>query len=87
MQSEHCEGVDEMEEISQLALVVVFAVGLLVSGQQFMEHRSKAFDRLGVAAETSRAVKKGAAFSRYVSGVLVRHQSEALVGLVQDHGL
>jgi hypothetical protein len=30
-----------MEEISQLALVVVFAAVVLVSGQLFMEHRVK----------------------------------------------
>jgi hypothetical protein len=47
-----------MEEISQLALVVVFASVLLVSGQLFMEYRaSKSFDGPAVATLTSGTVK------------------------------
>jgi hypothetical protein len=47
-----------MEEISQLALVVVFAAVVLVSGQLFMEHRaSKSFNGPAVATLTSGAAK------------------------------
>ena len=52
------EALDEMEEIFQLGLVVVFAAVLLVTGQLFMEYRSsKIFDGPAVAAVTSSAVK------------------------------
>ena len=47
---------DEMEGIFQMALVVVFAAVLLVTGQLFLEYRSsKIFDGPAVAAVTSRA--------------------------------
>jgi hypothetical protein len=44
-----------MEGIFQMALVVVFAAVLLVTGQLFLEYRSsKIFDGPAVAAVTSR---------------------------------
>ena len=47
-----------MEEIFQLALVVVFAAVLLVIGQFVMEYRSsKIFDGPAVTAVTSSVVK------------------------------
>jgi hypothetical protein len=47
-----------MQEMFQLALVVVFAAVLLVTGQLFMEHRSsKPFGGSAVAAAISGAVK------------------------------
>jgi hypothetical protein len=56
------EARDEVEEVSQLALVVVLAAVLLACSQLFMERRSsQIFDGLGFATETLRAVKKGAA--------------------------
>jgi hypothetical protein len=49
---------DEMEGTFQMALVVVFAAVLLVTGQLFLEYRSsKIFDGPAVAAVNSRAVK------------------------------
>jgi hypothetical protein len=57
-QSEHCGGQDDMEEVFQLALVIVFVAVLLVSGQLFMEYRaSKSFDGPAVATLTSGTVK------------------------------
>jgi hypothetical protein len=47
-----------MEEVFQLALVIVFVAVLLVSGQLFMEYRaSKGFDGPAVATLTSGTVK------------------------------
>jgi hypothetical protein len=47
-----------MDEIFQLALVVLFTAVLLVCGQLFMEYRSsKIVDEPAVAAVTSRAVR------------------------------
>jgi hypothetical protein len=77
-----------MEEMSQLTLVVAFAAALLISGQLFREHRPKTFDGHGVATESLRAMKKGAAFSRSSMAFQGQaSQSEALVGLVPGQGL
>lgn len=77
----------ETDELSQLALVVAFAGALLVSGQLFMEHRPKPYDGLGDAAVGWRAVKRGAAFSGYISGAPMRDtQSGTLLDLVQGQG-
>jgi hypothetical protein len=47
-----------MEELFQIALVIVFAAVLLVTGQLFMEYQSsKIFDGPALTAVTSSAVK------------------------------